>query len=503
MQVEVRPHPRGEAGTRISLEEAAKRAAQGRLDPRTRAWAIERIVRAGDPKGVIDRARILLDALRNERIYIEDPTDSDFMPSAACTLVGCHGLTFLGEDCDGLLIAWLAACGSIGIFGAVVGHGYNLKDGQLSHVLGAVWDGTSRWYKADPSTKQPFGTVSEPARERWICVHDGRVLCDQKHGCDATKVESPMSKMRPYSEFVGVVGGPSTSTGTVGEPPPEQVQFIPGTTENMPEMLGTIATAQVELKDALHQSALEHEKLIVLREYFNKPIVDMDIVQAGYLGDTSISPDDIWSQTEEDNFRKLFRAASLTAKYGDEAVTGKRPVARRTDTNEIVILGQKGEEFVQQQGNDLITGVLNIAPPSQAGQLGLNPYVIAAIVIAGVATWLLVGYGVYSLAHEGLGTYKQHLQTVQLKEYADLYNKRRSAGDTHEQAQAAVNTVSDAVAKQAKINIEAEEKSPMNKLFGTLETLMWGVFGIGLVVAGGYALINVVPLLKVKKTVEA
>ena len=491
MQVEVRSHPRGEAGTRISIDEAAKRAGTGRLDPRVRAWAIEKIVQAGNPIGVLDRAKVLLDALRRERIYVEDPTDSDFMPSAACTLVGCEGLMFLGEDCDGLLIAWLAACGSVGIFGAVVGHSYDPK-GQLSHVLGAVWDGTSKWYRADPSTKQEFGVVAKPTRERWVSVHDGRVLCDKDNGCDANKLDAPMSKMRSSSEFVGVVGRPQQGSGLIGDAPSDNLELIVGTPEEQALMRKQIADGQAQLTFAMNETALEHEKLVVMREYLNRPIIDMDIVQAAYSSE--VSPDEVWSQSDEDNYQKSMKTSRLISMYSDQVITGQRPVARRSDNAEIVILGKAGEKYVNVDGSNLVIGTVGPAP-SQSGTVGLVWFEVIAI-IAGVAYWALVSYGVYSIVHELIGSYNQTLQTLQLQEMKKFYSERRAAGDTPEQASAAVNVVTDGVAKIAKANIEAEKGSPMNKFLETAQSVMWAALGIGAVIALGYGIIQLAPLLK-------
>ena len=505
MQVEIKSHPRGEAGTRVSIEEAAQRAAAARIDPRVRAWSIEKIVQAGNPPAIIDRAKALLDALRKERIYVEDPTDAEFMPSAACTLVGCQGLKFLGEDCDGLLIAWLGACGSIGIFGAVVGHSYN-PTGQLSHVLGAVWDGSSRWYKGDPSTKQVFGTVSKPTRERWVAVHDGRLLCDKLNGCDPTKVEAPMTSMRPAAEFIGVVGSPLMGAGTVGDPPPApNVNLIIGTPEDQAVMRKQIADGQDRLRNAMYESIFQHEKLVAMREYFNRPIVDMDIVQNPSIQqDAGAAPDEIWSQTDEANYQNVMKTSSLVYRYGEEAVTGRRPVARRTDNTEIVILGTPNEELVSSQNGEVI--VAKIDDPSAVkprGTLGLPQAVVIAIVI-GAAVWVaVVMYGVYTVIHEAIGAYNQTLQTLQLQEMTKFYNSRIAAGDTPEQASHAVDVVVGGVTKIAKSNADAETASPMNKFLQTAETVAWAALGIGVIVAAGYAIVQVAPLLKARRALTA
>lgn len=233
MKVERRSHPRGEKGTKISLEEASKRASEGRLDPRTRAWSIEKLLEAGYPASKKDQAAALLAALRRERAYVPDPTDAEFMPSAACQLAGCEGLTFLGEDCDGLLIAFLAAAGSIGIEGAVVGHSYE-ADGQLSHVLAAVYDGRT-WHTCDPSTDEPFGQVARPTREKWLSVPGGMVMCD---GRTCNRNQAPDLVRRGDGDFVGV-GTPKERRGYVAEPAPQKKDEGPA----IPLAVGAISAA--------------------------------------------------------------------------------------------------------------------------------------------------------------------------------------------------------------------------------------------------------------------
>lgn len=495
MEVEIRKHPRGEPGTRISIEEAAKRAAAARIDPRVRAWAIEKIVQAGNPNGVVDRAQVLLEALRRERIYIEDPTDSDFMPSAACTLVGCQGLIFLGEDCDGLLIAWLGACGSIGIFGAVIGHSYS-PSGQLSHVLGAVWDGTSRWYKADPSTKQAFGVVSQPTRERWVAVHDGRTLCDKAYGCDPRAVPEPMAVMRKHSEFVGLIGGSMQAghQGIVGAPPPSSL-FV-GSEQDQAQMIEEVKIGREELASVVQDAMYEHEKLLLLREYLNKPLVDILQQQAGGVQQApdSVSPDDLWTQTNEVDFQNEMSAALLALKYSDEAISGRRKLARRTDTQEVVILGKPEETSVQDDNGKLITGKAADAQIVQAGLVGYN-WQVYAVMILGVMYVGLIAYGLYTVAHASIGAYKQHLMVAHIKEMNELYAGVIKNGGTHEQGMALVTQVGGHVAAMAKHNLEQQKLDPMAKLLETLETVLVVGMGAGVLVAGGWLLTQIIPVI--------
>lgn len=115
-QVEQRPHPFGEAGVRSSLEEVCKRAAEGASEllgnpkhlARVRTWAIDRLHRAkarGEPADRPgDRARILLKAVQDEKLWVPDPIGIEYIPKAH--LMACDGDTHddgtpcvKGDDC--------------------------------------------------------------------------------------------------------------------------------------------------------------------------------------------------------------------------------------------------------------------------------------------------------------------------------------------------------------------------------------------------------------------
>jgi len=98
--IDVRAHPGGAAGAKVSLDEVAARVRKGRLDPRVRAWAIRSIKEAGEPRTVQGQAQALLDALRKATTYVQDPINAEFMQAAAETLcLDDKGLCFKGGDC--------------------------------------------------------------------------------------------------------------------------------------------------------------------------------------------------------------------------------------------------------------------------------------------------------------------------------------------------------------------------------------------------------------------
>jgi len=485
LQVERRPHPRGDAGAKISLEESAKRAAEGRLDPRTRAWAIEKIVQAGNPRAVLDRAAAILDALRKERIYIEDPTDAEFIPSAACTLHGCHGLLFLGEDCDGLLVSFLAAIGSIGIFGAVVGHSYE-PTGAITHVLAGVFDGET-WHRCDPSTKQSFGVVSAPTRERWIGVPDGRVICDKaKGGCSISQLEHPMARMRPSGDFVGV-GGPHP--GSVGEPP--VMIYTPSTPSERAALSNQVDIETRQVAASLQETKFFHAKLVALRDELEKPFTDIDVTKSGsFEANGEVSSDAIWSQQDEDQYLKTVAASSQLISYGHEVIAGTRQAGRRDDTSEIVILGTSDEPqiIVSQNAQNAVLlnfngeGRVTLARPSD-GQVGWVAVAVGGLVV-------LAGIVAYLFYHDANQKEMISIDNAMRKDLKDFYASRRKAGDSHEDALSAVNAVNDAAVRRAKAQTELTGNTGAGQIAGTLQTLMWAAFGLGAVYVAGYAAVS-------------
>lgn len=496
MKIERRGHPRGEKGTRASIDEAAKRAAEGRLDPRTRAWAIEKIVQAGNPKPVVERAAAILNALRRERIYVEDPTDAEFIPSAACTLHGCHGLKFLGEDCDGLLVSFLAAIGSIGIWGAVIGHSYE-PTGQISHVLAGVFDG-QKWHRCDPSTKQPFGVVSNPTRERWVAVHDGRVLCDQASGkCMDDQVEHPMDKMRTIGEFVGV-GRPAPTQeeiGMLGAPETDTTVMLPSTPYERAPIVQTLSREVDSLDQAITEMRLAHANLVALREELDKPLTDVDVTQSGQMsgpGLEEVSGEGLWSQQDEARYQRTLAASSQLLLYGQDALSGHRQVGRRQDNGEIVVLGKPDEPRVVMSDDMQQAALFNFPwQPEGAvsfdsrpsGQVGWNPVTIGIlIVVAGMVA--VVGY------HEYTQLEQRKLDSAATRDAANFYDQRRKAGDSHEDALSALNALSAAAARRAASQVESAKQSGLGQIGETLQTLMWAAFGLGVVYVGGYTLVS-------------
>jgi hypothetical protein len=489
MKVERRDHPRGEQGTRTSIEEAAKRAAEGRLDPRTRAWAIEKIVQAGNPRGRMDRAAVLLEALRRERIYIPDPTDAEFIPSAACTLKGCDGLVFLGEDCDGLLVAFLAAVGSVGIEGAVVGHGYE-DDGQLSHVLAAVFDGKA-WHLADPSTDQPFGQVDTPKRERWVGVPGINVLCDSTDGnCNPGSIGSGISgaRMRPQGDFVGV-GAPR---GMVDGP--RQPRFMPGyvgapeqgvTSINEPWVKESLKLQVAKLRHSIVELRYHHGRLAILRtQYMDRPIADVD---------HSPPTDGQWKLADEEYYQSLLSFSMKALEYGEQALAGKRPVAWDNDTKQIVVGGKEGEPVLEidRQGTmtikDMPGGGDAVVPAAYgSGQVGIT-WLAAGVIVVVVA-------GAYATIDRWCDTTDKKTDLALKTDLTYIFEGERKRGATAEEAQQTVDKLGTTISEQARA--KAVLKKEEGSIHDTIQMVVLGTAGVALIGVLAYALISFTPVVK-------
>ena len=480
-------HPRWELGTRASVETCAERARVGGIDPKTVAWAREKLVQAGYPQGVVAQASAMLEAVRRERFYVPDPYDSEFVPDAACTLKGCHGLKFLGEDCDGLLVAFLAAVRAIGIAGAVVGHSYT-PDGRITHVLGAVFDGQN-WIRCDPSTTQPFGQVSAPTREQWVAVHDGRLLCDQKGMC--TNLPRPDAVLRPYADYIGVVSGPAS--GLVGDPPAQApVQGITGTPEDQAQMVAEVAGKTAAMRLALGRLQQSHDTFIEQRKVMDLPITDVDIVQGA--PSAQATTDTSWTQEQENNYQSVIVAAQQSISYGDEVSSGKRQVARRADNGDIVLLGSAGEPAIVTADDLSQTELLNFPGQTtlQSGTVGIGPYVAVAIVVGAAVYEIVMSTIAYYALHEVCGVIKAHCDATSLRDLQRDFESKIKSGMTPEQAIQAQKDEADIVAKVIKARTDQDKSTPnpVAPFLDTFQTLLWVAAGVGVLYVGGVLVIN-------------
>lgn len=84
-KIEKRDHPWGEAGIRSSLDEVAKKAAEGASHPNVRTFSIEMLDEARKRGEQVhrprDRARVLL-AAAQKKLWVPDPVGTEYIPAA-------------------------------------------------------------------------------------------------------------------------------------------------------------------------------------------------------------------------------------------------------------------------------------------------------------------------------------------------------------------------------------------------------------------------------------
>ena len=220
-------HPRGSVGAKRSLDKVVEFIARDRLDPRTRSWAIDKLSKGGNPQNDYDRAKVIYNAIKKEKIYVPDPFDAEFMQSAVCTLDNCGGVAFHGGDCDDLSISYGSAIESVGIRAAVIGHSYR-EDKEITHVLIGFWDGDNtayQWIRVDPSTNTPFGTTHKYTREIWLDIPSGNVICDSDT-CDKYMLPPDVSESRQKGDFVGVVPSDQMNATLYGSSQSDNIQNL-------------------------------------------------------------------------------------------------------------------------------------------------------------------------------------------------------------------------------------------------------------------------------------
>lgn len=436
MKVERRRHPRGEAGTRLSLWETARKAAEGRLDPKTRAWTIEQLVRAGNPQTDRGKAEAILGALRESRIYVEDPIDSDYMPSSACTLAGCDGLTFLGEDCDGLNIAFLSACGSVGLEIAVIGAGYPRTGGAYDHTYGGVWDRQDiAWLRADPSDTYPLGQVSSAMAEIWIHVPNMRVMCDGAE-CVQKRLGSDMvqGNVREHGDFVGVGRAVMHDTGYLSQAEERFVTLSPDAQQAArPELL----QQQQELASAMYGLAYNHATMLGMRSAAGLPVIDDPA--------TTEASRPAWTSDRERSYQAYMGACKLALQYLSDAAMGGRQVMYDSQDDGYAITGAEGEAQVNANENgELVVydGVNTVTVGVAQSPVVVGLAIVCGAAVAGIAAWkgIPLWQDIVNNVHKDFQTVSEAklVKEIGTDKYIELRQKVASAAQQQAAAEVAV-----------------------------------------------------------------
>lgn len=217
---------------RSSLEEVCRRVARGASNiladgkelTRVRTWSGEQLV-AAKRRGervtrAEDRARTLLRAVQDKKLWVPDPIGVEHMVAARHTACDDHdegGVCVKIGDCDDLVILLGACFMSVGLYTMVVGHSYS-DNKVVGHVLLKVYC-NGKWYYADPSPlgngkHMAFGECAPFTREIYYSMPEIRVVCDAE-SCDVRNFDPDELGFVQKGTFIGVNGIP------VEELPPE------------------------------------------------------------------------------------------------------------------------------------------------------------------------------------------------------------------------------------------------------------------------------------------
>ena len=167
---DVRAHPAGARGAKLSLQEVADRAWKARMSPRLRAWVTQQLDKCGaSTAGRRSKAECVLTAFRKKVPYVADPVMGEFMATPDQVLcLDEGGLCIVGGDCDEMSITLAAAMMSIGIPARIVGSSHRDPSDTPTHVYMAFEDDAGKWVRMDGTLKLPVGKVAPSLREWWV-----------------------------------------------------------------------------------------------------------------------------------------------------------------------------------------------------------------------------------------------------------------------------------------------------------------------------------------------
>lgn len=373
--IERKVHPDGHEGILHSLRKVQEYANAGMTHPVVRAWAIDRLKKAGNPRDNVGRARALLGAVRTEKIWVPDPVRTEMMQGAHLTLGGM----FEGGDCDDLTIAYLAAylaaCSTVGTQGAVVGHSYG-ADREITHVLGAILDG-STWHYVEPSTdKIPFGESYSPTREVVLWVPgDGAVACD------ADRCLTGPSRKLPNDNSANFVGINGLGAGVgVGESNEETALQESGDTS----IMGTPSSLNEETSRGIGAWVLGMMNHVVGTR--DELLRSFDALQEVSNVDGNPLEGSGWSQEDTLKTRRIIIAGDHFAKCLSEILNGTRAFKFATGMSAYGWDKQEGDiEVKVTDGDVIVKGSPSLFVDGAPGMLGTPAAAPAAAAAAPAA----------------------------------------------------------------------------------------------------------------------
>lgn len=382
-------------------------------------------------------SRIDIDAERVPCHDIQTEDHNVYLPEHDVTVLNCDDLAVA------TLSAYLSIAGSVGCYAAVVGHSY-ARDGQLSHVLGAILapgpDG-ERWYYVEPSSKKvPFGESYEPTREVVFIVPG---TTGDQPDCDAARCLAGSRAVRPPQQkpqFFGVSGPPPA--GLLGAPG----DVIPGPDGGDPNVMPV--PSPIGENDKIGQWLLSlRNNLAASRENLLKaydglsevadgsgrplPSPDAPDVFNPQAGDTPGVDEPPWTVEDSAYVRTLTTASDQLLRMMDRIIQGYQPLMwvesiknfgmryESEDRYEIALVNDR--VVLKDRGTSAVSG-LGAAPAAAAPVAAAGPgLTIAIVVILAILGVAVVSTAYFIAQYNDRQAAKANAESQ--RRLADLYDK--------------------------------------------------------------------------------
>lgn len=257
-----------------------------------------------------------------------------YLPEHDVTVLNCDDLTIA------YLSAYLAACTTVGAQAAVVGHSYG-ADREITHVLGAILDG-STWHYVEPSTdKIPFGESYSPTREIVLWVPgDGQVACDADRCLTGPSRKLPNDNS---ANFVGI-NGLGAGVGADGETALEES----GDTSFM----GTPSALDKETSSGVGAWVLGMLQHVVASR--DEPLRSFDSLNEIAEVDGQGLNGTGWNDADTQKTRRLIIAGDQFAKVLSEIINGTRAFKFSTQFKAYGWDKQQGDLDIQVTDDDVV-----------------------------------------------------------------------------------------------------------------------------------------------------
>jgi hypothetical protein len=368
-------HPTGNDGVAVSVQRVNEKIAAGRNDWRIQEWAGQALKKAGDPSSVMGRAQAILDAMRKQTVYAQDPPGTEMVKTAVKTLCleGDRGVCLRVGDCDDLVVTFCSACMSIGIPCKTIIQAFS-GNKTFTHIIAAVYDEVAdRWYKVDPASKKPVGQVFSSTKEKEFDPMDQSTVA-----------------LSGLGDYVGVGAVPSEQRVGLGASIVDDAeQAVALRIGNAVASLRSSAMALFEAANAARDSRADASGA-----------VHFDPDPTPVISDLSMFPvNGTWTLGMDQTVDQILGIAWQMVAWGDDAMSGARQVYLSTQTAEAQIAAHPEDAYsiatLLASATNVLLGVV-VAGAVTVGILtkdgtSLTPAQVQATVSSGTLNGVPVG----------------------------------------------------------------------------------------------------------------